>query len=239
MDIIDWKLWNNITFKTQGYRKNFDLITDDENIITEYDGVISEVRIVNQKPPFIVGEYGFSVWNIGLGKMLGVDFDKLISDHSTENSYGELFNMVKKKEIVLTNYKKIVLVHTLIVHKNYRKRGMTEEFVEMLYRDFYDDNIAIIMLVKPFQNNLIDADFYFNRKSVPVRETLRSSEVTNVPAAEYYSLNELTKKEDTEFNEYKLFSTATKCGFSRIDESHLFIFSPEEIIKRIKSKYKH
>lgn len=234
MNRLDWNLWRNITFKTQGYRKNFDMINVNENFITEYDGTISEIRIHKRKPPRPVGEYGFSVWNIEMGKSFEVNFDKLIKEHAVEDTYNELIDVIKKEKIDIKNYKKIVLVHTFVLKKDYRKRGITEEFVEMLYRDFYCENVAIIILVKPFQDNPIDADFFNNHKQIFVRHSV--TEGINVPATEYYSLTELTEKKDTELNEYKLFAIANKCGFERINESHLFLFSPEKIAKRMVEK---
>jgi len=239
MKVKEWNLWNNITFKTYGYRKNFDLVNDNENIITEYEGVISEIRISEQKPPFIVGEYSFSIWNIELGNRFGVDFNQLIEEHKIENTYNELLNMIRKKEIDIHKFKKVLLIHTFILHKDYRKRGMTEEFIEMIYRDFYSDDTIIIALVMPFQYNPIDADYYFRRKWVYVREQLKSRDGNYVPAMDYYSLQEFVNKKDEEKNEYKLFSTVTKCGFTRIDDSHLFIFHPEKIIERMFEKHKY
>jgi hypothetical protein len=48
------------------------------------------------------------------------------------------------------------------------------------------------------------------------------------------------EKQDTEKNEYKLFSVAAKCGFTRIGESYLFQYSPEKTIERMieKREYK-
>lgn len=235
MERQDWNLWNNITFKTQGFRKNFDIINANENLITEYDGSISELRLKNRKPPIPIGEFGFSVWNIGLGSRFAVNFNKLIKEHALEDTYSELMRVIKKKEINVNDYKKIVLVHTFILNKKYRKRGITEEFVEMLYRDFYAEDVAIIMLVKPFQNNLIDADFYFNRKYVYFREKIEDVPQA-IPATEYYSLHELVEKDDVEINEYKLFAVAHRCGFQRINESYLFLFSPEKIEERMIEK---
>jgi hypothetical protein len=236
MDSKDWKLWNNITFKTQGYRKNFDFVNDDENIITEYEGSVSEVRIAEQKPPIIVGEYGFSIWNIDLGLKFGVNFDKLIKEHAIENTYAELRQMILKKEVDIHEFKKVVLIHTFILRKDYRKRGITEELIEMFYRDFYCKNTAIIALIKPFQDNPIDADFYYKRKSVMVKESIKPLEVTKVPAFEYYQLNEFMEKTDRETNEYKLFSIGNKCGFSRIDGSYLFTYSPDKTVERMMAK---
>jgi hypothetical protein len=239
MNRNDINLWSNLTFKTLGYRRNFDLVSLNENIITLYDGMVSEIRLSERKPPRPVGEYGFSVWNIDLAHKLGVDLERLIKAHDIENVYSEFYNVIKENVIDVHDYKKIVFVHSFVLNKNYRKHGITEEFVEMLYRDFYCDNTAIIMLVKPFQDNPIDADYYFNRKKVKTKESLNEIEDQVVSATEYYSLNELLKKDDRELNEYKLFTVANKCGFSRIDESYLFIFSPEKTLKRLQEKIKN
>lgn len=230
MNNKDWTLWNNITFKTLGYRKNFDLVNDNENIITEYEGSILETRIAEKKPSILIGEFSFSVWNIDLSTILNIDLNKLIKNHVAENIYAELYNMIIKKEFDINSFKKIVFIHTTILHKDYRKQGIVEELIEMFYRDFYDKNTAIIALVKPFQNNPIDTDFYYKRKFILSKENI------SVPAFEYYQLNELTEKIDIEINEYKLFAIINKCGFNRIDESHLFIYSPEKTIKRMFEK---
>jgi len=232
MNKNDIKIWSNLTFKTQSYRKNYDLVTLDENIMTEHSGTISVLRLAEQLPPVIIGEYGFSVWNIDLGKKLSVDFNKLISAHMVENTYSELSYVVENKLIDVLKYKKLILIHTVVLCAEYRKHGITEEFIETMYRDFYDVDIAIIALVKPFQDNPIDADYFFKRKTVQIKEK-SSSVITEVPAADYYALNELVEKGDVEFNEYKLFSVAVKCGFNRIGNSHLFIFTPENTIKRM------
>lgn len=234
---MDLTLWSNITFKTQNYRKNYDIININENFITECDGTISELRIDERKPPRPIGEYGFSIWNIELGDKFNVNFNKLFKEHAYEDTYGELINLIKKNEININDYKKIVLIHTLVIHKDYRKHGITEEFTEMLYRDYYSDDIAIIILVKPFQDNQIDADFYLNHKRVLVRDTLKVNDAIGIPAVKYYSLNELMKNDDSEIIEYKLFTIANRCGFNRINDSHLFIYTPDKTIDRMKSKF--
>ena len=239
MNRTDWKLWDNLTFKTLGYRKNFDLISNNENIITQYDGMVSELRIVQRKPPVPVGEYGFSVWNIELGKKLGVDLNKLIKDHEIENIYHELVAMIYEGEIDIEQYKKVVFVNTFILNKKYRKHGITQEFIEMLFRDFYSDDVAIVMLVKPFQNNTIDSEHYLQHKAVVLRNRFDGLDAQTVSAREYYGLDELMEKNDRELNDYKLFNVANKCGFSRLDDSYLFLFSPEKVTERMKEKIEY
>jgi len=231
--------YTNITFKIHGYHKNYDFSTEDENIITEYDGNVSELRIPQRKPPFVIGEYGISVWNIELGKILNVDFDTLISKYSVDDTYDELMRIINEKLIDINKYKKIIFVHSFILRAEYRKLGITEEFIEFIYRNFYDENSAIIAMVKPFQNNPIDKDYYYKRKSIQVIKSMDFLDrLDEIPAFEYYSLNDLYNKEDTEINEYKLFAVANKCGFKRISETHLFFFSPEKIQNKMIEKIK-
>jgi hypothetical protein len=48
----------------------------------------------------------------------------------------------------------------------------------------------------------------------------------------------LIKKEDKEMDDYKLFAVAVNSGFSRINDSHLFLFNPEKTIQRLLNKSK-
>jgi len=237
MNTEKWEVLENITFKTQLYRKNYDLIIKNENIITECNGIITQIKISDHMPPLIIGEYCFSVWNIELGNLLDIDIKELVKSYHMENTYDELSSLINSNSFNINDYKKIVFIHGLVITKEYRKLEVTEEFIEGIYRDFYSKDVAIIALVKPLQDNYIDSDYYFKHKMIHVRKKLGLiNDYESVPASEYYSLNELTKKEDTEINEYKIFSVAARCGFKRIDESHLFLFSPEKIIKRIQLK---
>ena len=189
-----------------------------------------------QKSPFTVGEYGLSIWNLDLGRKFNADINKLILDYSFENTYEELADVLHNKLIDISKVKKLVLIHTIILHKNYRKHGIFEEFIEMIYRDFYDENTMVVALVKPFQDNPIDADFYFKRKFVQTKETTKSNVINTIPAIEYYSLNEFMLKNDVEMNEFKLYSLVSRCGFKRIGESHLFQFFPEKTLDRLMNK---
>src|ERR1035437_8101617 len=184
MYIKNWNIWDNLTFKTIQYNKNFDMVNNNESFITEYCGTISEIRIGDYKPPIIVGEYTISLWNIELGKKFNADFNKLINEHHIEDIYNDLLKITKNKDI-----------------------------------------------------NIIDKSFYFNNKMVEIHHSIENyNEIEIVPANTYYSLNELIEKKDTEVNEYKLFSVATKCGFSRINDSYLFIYSPEKTFERMLKK---
>jgi hypothetical protein len=237
MNKENWNIWNNITFKSTHYNKNYDLVNDNDNIITEYCGTISEIKIKDYKPPIIIGEYNISVWNIELGKTFNVNFNKLIKEHHIEDIYCELMKIIENKNIDINKFNKIILITTLVIHPDYRKHEITEEFIEYIYRNLYDENNIIIAFVKPFQDNIIDKDFYFNQKVVEIHQSIQNyDKIEIIPAHIYYSLDNLLEKKDTEINEYKLFSVATKCGFSRIDDSYLFIYSPEKTLKKMLEK---
>jgi len=236
IDKKHWVIWDNLTFKTTGYHKNFDVVNTDENIISEYCGTISLIRLGEYKPPLLVGEYEISVWNIGLAKTFNVNVEKLIKQHKAEIIYSELLRVVKEKHIDVSKFEKLILISNLILRPDHRKLGITEEFIEFVHREFYHQSSAIIALALPLQNNPIDADHYFNNKFVEIRNSIQSNyEIEFISALNYYGLKDLNNS-DVELNEYKLFNVATKCGFNRIDESYLFLYSPEKNIERMLEK---
>jgi hypothetical protein len=184
-----------------------------------------------------MGEFELSEWNVGLGIKFETDLIKLVKKHKLEVLYTELLNMIKTKKIDITKYKKIVFLANLIIRPDFRKFGLTEEFIELLYRKHYNEGDAIIALVKPLQDNPIDKDYYYNQKIVEIHLSLQNNnEIEFIPAVDYYKLNDLLEKKDTETNEYKLFSVAARCGFNRIGESYLFNFSPERTMQRMIEK---
>lgn len=240
MMMKNYNLWSRLTFKTKSYRKNFDLTLLNENFITEHEGTIGEVRYDNDKPPFIVGEYGFSVWNWGFANQFNVDLLDIIKEYKNENSYEELIHLIRKKKYSIDGINKLVLIHSLIIHPDYRKKGIVEEFFEFIYRDFgFGSCNDIIALVKPIQKNEIDWDFYFNKKIMKIKELPgKDAPYERIPAAKYFGLNQFENDDDPEITEYKLFSVVSRCGFSRLNESHLFKLKPNKIMERLKIKRK-
>jgi hypothetical protein len=238
MDKNDVSFWSNLTFTTECRRKILDFGIDDENIITPFEGNISILRLSESKPPYIIGDYAFEVWNIETAKLLNIDILKLANDMSCIGTYKEFINLIENKLINVFNYKRIIFIHSLIIHENYRKQGITEEFIEYIYRDYDSKENLILAFVKPIQAN----SFYnelCDEKTVQVIDRTDDKYVyDNVVASDYYSLNNVQKKEDNEINEYKLFALVQRCDFERIGESYLFKFTPNKTIKRLKEKIK-
>ena len=237
MNLEEYKLWNHLTFRTLSYKRNFDLININECFITEHTGTISEINIVDSLPPTIVGEYGYSVWDIGLANKFNVDVTKLIKKYRFEDTYSELLRLKKEKSFDFTKVNKLILIHNLVIHPKYKKRGVTDELIENFYREFHDDQNAIIALIKPLQDNEIDNEHFYNKNIIRIKQDLLDpNSYTDIKACEYYSLDDLKLKTDTETNELKLYALASKIGFTRIDDSYLFILLTNHVMNRMKTK---
>ena len=237
MDLAHWNIWERLTFKTNSYRKNFDFVIKDENIITEYSGNISMLRLEDKLRPLPIGDYSFSIWNLDLAKLQKSNVMELIEICGNEPTYLEMLNMIKEKKLKTKNYQKIIFLHTLVLHPEFRKKEITEEFIEFIYRDYYSDNVGIYAFVMPIQDNNVDFKHYMHEKDIIVHYGEDENAFHRYTAFDYFKLKKFEDETDTEINEYKLFSVAQKCGFDRINESHLFIYSPENTLKRIEAKY--
>ncbi len=233
-----YKLWDDLTFKTTAYRKNFDIIIEGENIITEHIGAISKIQMFEKKPPIILGDYGFTVLNIKIANELNIDAVELIKEFNPQLAYEELEKTINGGDFNVYDYNKVIIIQNLVISEEYRKKGVVEEFIEMLYREHYDEKIAIMSLVLPFQYNPFDFEYYDKYKKITIKEDIGDSPKEDIIAMEHFSLEKLIKeKTDRETNEYKLFAVADRCGFERIGESYLFLFNPEKIRKRLKEKW--
>lgn len=237
MNNINMELWNNLSFKTLSYRKNYDLNISNENIITECEGIISKITSDPQTLPLIIGEYQLSIWDIRICELLNIDAIELIKKYSIEETYKQFLNIINNKDIDIYRYDKILLIQTLILHPNYRKKGVVDEFIEMIYREYYNKRCAIIALVMPFQENVIDFDFYYNKRNVQIKEYVgKIIDTKLISSKEYYNLDELLEKKDNQSNQYRLYAIANRCGFYRLNDSDIFIFSPEKIVNRLLEK---
>lgn len=231
-------LWNRLTFKTVNYSKNFDTIIKNENYITEHEGVITEVRIDDNKPPFIAGEYGFSVFNLKFSRLYNIDLNNVVEEYGDMDSYSELHKLIENNIINFKNIDRLILIHRFMLHSNYRKKEVFDEFIEYMFRDYvFNTNNKMLMLVKPIQLNHMDWDLYKRGKNIKVKHQIgKNSDYDMIPSYQYYGLDEFIKKEDDEFNEYKLFSIASRCGFVRLDDSYLFEFKEDKILRRFEKK---
>ncbi|MFW6246560.1 MAG: hypothetical protein ACOC22_00090 [bacterium] len=237
----NYTLWDDLTFKTTTYRKNFDIIIDGENIITEHIGAISKIQMFERKPPIILGDYGFTTLNIRIAKELNIDVVELIHEFNPQLAYEQLEDIINNYNFNVYDYDKILIIQNLVISKEYRKMGVVEEFIEMLYREHYGERVGIISLVLPFQYNPFDFEYYNKYNKIKIKDDVGEDvKERNVIAMEHFSLNELVDdKDDRETNEYKLFAVADRCGFKRIGESYLFLFTPEKIKKRLNEKWSY
>lgn len=238
MKAEDFKLWNDISTKTTLYHRNFDMVVPNDNIISEYDGIISKLRINEKKQPLTIGEFTLSVWNVGLCKLVETDIYQMIETYSDEDTYYEFKEYIDNNDFDFLNYKKLIFIHSLIIKPEYRKHGISEEFIEFIYKNFYDKDNQIFALVKPIQDNELNLVFYSKEKMVRFVEYDENNKpkIKKMSAFKYYSLDKEHEKNDAEINEYKLFSVATKCGFKRLNNGYLFEYKPDVTIKRLFNK---
>jgi hypothetical protein len=230
-------LFRDITFKTTFYHRNYDLIVPSENIISEHEGRISKLRILENKFPLQIGEFSLSVWNLKLGRDLNYNLYDLLKIHTNELIYDNTLNLLDKNLISFDDYDKIVFIHSLVIMKEFRKKEITEEFIEFIYKNFYNDKTLILALVFPIQYNNTIMDYYVNTGFVDLPPQNSDLSEKKIPKNKYYKLNEIiSENSDQELNEIKLFSIGQKCGFERIDESYIFKFNPTKTIERLKLK---
>lgn len=236
-----YKLWDDLSFKTTSYRKNFDIIIEGENILTEHIGTISKIQMFERKPPIIVGDYGFSVLNIKIARELNINVHDLIDEFSPQLAYEEIEKIIGENHFDVYQYDKIIIIQNLVVGKEFRKKGVVEEFIEMLYREHYTEKTAIMALVLPFQYNPFDFEYYNKYKMIPTKDEFGKDIPTGeVLAMKHFSLDKLVdEKDDRETNEYKVFAIADRCGFERIGESYLFSYNPEKTKKRLNDKWSY
>lgn len=234
----NYELWDDLTFKTTSYRKNFDVIIESENIITEHIGEISKIRMFEKKPPVILGDYGFTTLNIKIAKELNFDVKQLIHEFNQQLAFDELNNLIINDKFNPYDYDKILIIQNFVLSIEYRKMGVLEEFIEMLYREHYNEKVAIIALVLPFQYNEFDFEYYNEYKKIKKRNDIKGLDSTEVLIMDEFSLREtINKNNDRETNEYKLFAVADRCGFERIGDSYLFLFNNKKTLERLKQKY--
>jgi hypothetical protein len=231
-----------ISFKIKTFYRNFDFIDKNELFVSEHQGIISYNRIDENKYPLQIGEFYFTIYNTGLAKSCDVDLIKNnLLKHKDEGSYIDLINLIKHDnnfKSTLKDYNKVIYVNNFIIKKEYKKLGITEEFSEFLFKNYYDDKTLIIWLIKPIQLIKDDFEYFMKEKTIEIKSHIKNKYLEQILAKEYYNLNNYKNISDIEMNEYLLFDKAIKCGFKRINETYLFYYQPDvnNIIKIIKEK---
>lgn len=226
MSYSNIKIHNGLTFRTFLFGKNYDVDLRGDNLISEYDGTISYKNYSNKKKSEIIGEFAVSVWNLELANKLGVNIiEEMLPTNEIIDTYREFEYALDNKVIDLSEIipNKLVFVHNLILKPEYRNKGITNEFVEFIYRNFYSEiETLVLFLVKPIQTNPMELFFFSeNEKN----------------GDDKYKIKKLLESDDLEMAEYKLFNLARKSGLKRIDnETHLFELVGDEVFERIKAK---
>lgn len=218
----------DLSFKTTRYTHNKDLFYVNDSVVSACDGIISKVRIEEKKKPLQIGEYTVNIINVELANILSIDVEELLSNYS-ECHHNELYDEIRYNKFDFNEYRKIVMVNSLVVSKDYRGYNVLDEFTEMLFRDFYDYKTLILFHAMPFQFNAVDIEYYREYR------TIKDDNGVGILAVDYYSLDDFLTV-DNEMSYYKLYQQVQRCGFNRVGESNLFWFDPTKTINKIKEK---
>lgn len=232
------ELWGSLTFKTLSYRKNYNFTIKEDNFITEFEGTVSEIRMGSGKPPFFAGEFNYTIWNIGLAKKFDVDLLDILSNYEYEDTYVGLSKAIDDGDFSFKDTDKLILLHNFILHPEYRKKGVTEEFIEAIYREhFVGGDNQFVALVKPIQQNGVYYENYISNRVVRIKHSVYDDgPYEEMSSFKYFGIGDLESKTDAEKNQYQLYALAARCGFRRIGESDIFFFTPQIIEDRLADK---
>lgn len=238
MSEFNFNIIENLAFKTLTYHKNYDLLYDGHKFFISCEGTISKLRIIERKPPLIIGEYDFDIVDLATMKLLNYDISSIDGDNFGDILITEFFNMIKSNEFEIENYDKAILLNNLILTKEFRGKFVSDEFIEMMFRNYYDERTIILGLFLPIQYNKNNSNSFLNERVVRNKLKAGVEEYHTIPAVDYYSLRELNTRDDEEYDTYKIYSVADRLGFRRLNlETSMFVFEPEKTRKRMFRKH--
>ena len=231
------KLWHMLKFKDNAHLSNFDILTENDNLIVEHTGEIIKLRFLEDKPPLPIGDFSYSIWNFKFDKMINNNLLSIMKDYmgNENHPYVDLYRILSDKTLNIQNIDRLIVIHTLILHEDYRKKNIPEEFVEFIYKQFNNDKDIVICNTTPIQHNFEDFDYYNNFKSIEIKNSLNLP-ATIIKAKDYYKINELASDDD-EIDLYKVYGVASRCGFNRIEETNLFILNTNRVLNRMLHKH--
>jgi hypothetical protein len=231
-------LWRTIKFKHTAHSSNYDILSDSDNLITEYTGEIVKLRFTDNKPPLPIGDFSFSIWDFGLDKQLNNELIKIMGDYIElkNHPYKSIFNIINEGKLNLKTINKLVIIHSLIIHPSFRSKGVSQEFIEFIYKLYGDnDNNIILLNATPIQYNEEDFDYYNNFKSIEIKDDLKLPAII-IKAKEYYNFNTLSSG-DEETDLYKIWGVASKCNFNHIEGTNIFILNKNGVLNRLLHKH--
>lgn len=232
------ELFRYLKFKYIAHHTNFNILTNTDHFLTDYTGDVIKLRFMENKPPLIIGDFSFSVWNFDLANKMNINVFDTFLDYPSNHPYSEIHTIYKTNPNLFYKIKKMVLIHTLILHPDYRGKNISEEFVEFIYRAFYDEDNLILLNATPLQYN--EEDFlYFNiYKTIELKNDIHDDDnILKIKAKEYYNLDDLSK-DDLEIDTYKVYGIAARCGFNRLSDTSIFKLEDYKILNRILYKQK-
>lgn len=99
--------------------------------------------IKKKKSPETIGICNINEFNVRLGLYLNKNpFDLIKQDLESFLEFNNLIN--KNISTINEKYDRVLFVYNLLVKEEYKKSGITEEFVKHIYRTLYNEKTLII-----------------------------------------------------------------------------------------------
>lgn len=227
--------YNNIlkklTFTSIGHHKNYDFMFKDESYFNGFEGKITKLRVNEKLKPEVIGCYEFEMWRNDISEQLGLNLNDYLYRFKDYSDFYHITDIIDDKKIDLKKYDKIVFVNTLMLKSEYRGMDVTSEFVEYMYRNYFDRQTLMLFLIKPVQNNLDFNDIYNN-------STIKLEDGSVIKKSKLFELNKFIDL-DFEISEFKLFNLAKKSGLERINGSNIFMLNPTKVLTRMANKHEY
>lgn len=220
--------YERIVFEVTTRTSNVDVLTPNDSMITICDGIIRDVK---PNKTIKIGDFNINIIHIGMADILNVKFDDIIKGLAFGELCDDLTTINNDNSTHLNSYKKVIIVSAFILIKKYRKKNILDEFLEFLYKNYYNKDYLILFQALPFQYNEIMSELVFTFNA-----TDSKGKITDNTIYDYYELNEFEKEDDQELNKFKLYGHMTKHGCKRIGDTDMFRFYPHYIENKIIDK---
>ncbi len=199
--------------------------------VTISDNNVMLNKTKERKPNELIGSYKL----ININNRLHLKLNKnLFNFAGFRDEYVSSLKVLIENNIDIINerYDNIIFINNLILKKEYRGKGVFEEFVKHIYRTYFNSSTLIVFLIAPIQEYKNLFFLYRVMFKVTIRDSLKSLTLKEIPMDEYYQLKDFDGNYDLEDVKLKLYSLAQKSGLDMYNVEGLFYINETRILKK-------
>ena len=238
----DLKFLTTLNFNYEFKHSNFGLFAPNELFIMYNQGYIMKTRIEENKYPKLVGLFDLEIHNFQMAENYNTK-EYLINSliESNINYIDRNKDIVElSKNIDLSKISKFLFLKNLIIHPDFRGKGITQELIKNIFFTHYIDNTIIVCNAIPLQHNKNEESLYLTDDNyiITVNNDIEYNSKNknliieeNHSAKKYFKINNLINNNfDQEISEYKLFNLLTSMNFERVETTNYFYLKEKEKI---------